>query len=87
MDQRLESFLDVLNDLRFYYYIEEIDENASNYTMDIDTSFNSLYTDQQEAIDKKPENGYVLVDLLTDVLKMTFEKIDVYIINENNLLY
>lgn len=36
-------------------------------------------------MDKKPENGYVLVDLLTDVLKMTFEKIDGYIINENRL--
>lgn len=27
----------------------------------------------------------MLVDLLTDVLKMTFEKIDGYIINENRL--
>ena len=85
-DQRLESFLDVLNDLRFYYYIEEIYENASNYTMDIDgLHLIPLYTDQQEAMDKKPENGYVLVDLLTDILKMTFEKIDGYIINENSL--
>lgn len=85
-DQRLESFLEVLDDLRFYYYIEEKDENASNYTMDIDgLHLIPLYIDQQEAMDKKPENGYVLVDLLTDVLKMTFEKIDGYIINENSL--
>ena len=69
-----------------YYYIEEIDENASNYTTDIDgLHLIPLYTDQQEAMDKKPENGYVLVDLLTNVLKMTFEKIDGYIINENSL--
>ncbi len=27
----------------------------------------------------------MLVDLLTDVLKMSFEKIDGYIINENSL--
>ncbi len=85
-EQKLESFLDVLNDLRFYYYIEEIDENASNYTMDIDgLRLMPLYIDQKEAIERKPENGYVLVDLLTDVLKMTFDKIDGYIINENSL--
>lgn len=85
-EQKLESFLDILNDLRFYYYIEEIDDNASNYTMDIDgLRLMPLYIDQKEAIERKPENGYVLVDLLTDVLKMTFDKIDGYIINENRL--
>ena len=85
-EQKLESFLDVLNDLRFYYYIEEIDDNASNYTMDMDgLRLMPLYIDQKEAIERKPENGYVLVDLLTDVLKMTFDKIDGYIINENRL--
>ncbi len=85
-EQKLESFLDILNDLRFYYYIEEIDDNASNYTMDIDgLRLMPLYIDQKEAIERKPENGYVLVDLLTDVLKMTFDKIDGYIINENKL--
>lgn len=85
-EQKLESFLDVLNDLRFYYYIEEIDDNASNYTMDMDgLRLMPLYIDQKEAIERKPENGYVLVDLLTDVLKMTFDKIDGYIINENKL--
>ena len=85
-EQKLESFLDVLNDLRFYYYIEEIDDNASNYTMDIDgLRLMPLYIGQKEAIERKPENGYVLVDLLTDVLKMTFDKIDGYIINENKL--
>ena len=30
-------------------------------------------------------NTYILSDLLTDVLKMTFDKIDGYIINENKL--
>ena len=49
-DQRLESFLEVLNDLRFYYYIEEIDENVSNYTMDID----GLHLIPLYMIDKKP---------------------------------
>ena len=54
--------------------------------MDIDgLRLMPLYIDQKEAIERKPENGYVLVDLLTDVLKMTFDKIDGYIINENSL--
>ena len=83
-EEKLESFLDILNDLRFYYYIEEIDENASNYIIEVDgLRLIPLYIYQKEAIEKKPKNTYVLSDLLTDVLKMTFEKIDGYIINEN----
>lgn len=87
-NERKEAFLELLDNIRFYYYLEEKDRNASNYVIDIDGfRLIPLYIDREEAINKKPMNTYILSDLLTDVLKMTFEKIDGYMIYDEKEPY
>ncbi|WP_298092835.1 CpXC domain-containing protein [uncultured Catenibacterium sp.] len=87
-NERKEAFLELLDNIRFYYYLEENDSNASNYVIDIDGfRLIPLYIDREEAINKKPMNTYILSDLLTDVLKMTFEKIDGYMIYDEKEPY
>lgn len=87
-NKRKEAFLELLDNIRFYYYLEEKKSNASNYVIDIDGfRLVPLYVDREEAINKKPMNTYILSDLLTDVLKMTFEKIDGYMIYDEKEPY
>lgn len=77
----LESCLDLLNDLRFYYYVEEKEESLSHPLVCVEGDWLlPLYIDHQEAKNHEEKNCYLLSDLLIDVLKMTFEKIDGYLV-------
>lgn len=75
----VERFLDILNDMRFYYYLVKENEDVKNYSLD---HLIPLYINLDEAKKDQPENSYLISDLLSDVLKMTFEKIDGYILHD-----
>ena len=77
--QDVERFLDILNDMRFYYYLVKDHEDVKNYSLD---HLIPLYINLEEAQKEKPEGSYLISDLLSDVLKMTFEKIDGYILHD-----
>lgn len=75
----VERFLDILNDMRFYYYLVKDNEDVKNYSLD---HLIPLYINLDEAKKDQPEESYLISDLLGDVLKMTFEKIDGYVLHD-----